>query len=451
MRPVASLVSLLLLAVAGPALAAKPAPAPPPAFAPAAEVRAVTLRNGVRLLLAPDPDANAVDVALWFPRREPAGLTGMAHLFEGLLSGTSAEPGEHDRRIEAEGGNAAAYTTPDLQCFQATVPAAALDEVLRLEADRIAAFGANASALERRKRDLVEERRRAEAMPLGRVSEAFQALAWSAGPYHVPVLGLEADVARIGLADCQAWHRDHLGPRDVVVTVVGAFDPERALQSARRWLEPIKARRPGAAPAAAEPAQKAERRATLSLPLPARVLVVGWRMPPHAEADGPALALLARVLATGGSSRLQAALGADPLRCVAVQGAFDTRRDGGLLYAFAMARPGSDTAAVERAAFAEAERLGREPVGADELERARRQEEMAIVTGWQTVRGRADALGQALLLDGDHDAAAARLERIRTLGPEELRAAAARWLTPANRCVLWAVPDGAASSTEGGR
>jgi zinc protease len=450
MRPAASLVSSLLLAIAVPALADRgPAPAPP-AVAPATDVRVVTLRNGVRLLLAPDPGANAVDVALWFPRRERPGLTGITHLFEGLLSGSAADPREHDQRIAALAGSAGAYTTPDLQCFQVTVPPDGLDEALRLEADRVASFGLGAPALERRRSEVAEERRhRAESMPLARALEALQRLAWRAGPYHAPLLGTDADAAALGLSQCQAWHRDHLGPKDVLVTIVGAFDPDRVLPVARRWFEAAKPRRPVAEPVTAEPAQTAERRAVERIALPAPVLVVGWRVPSRAQADGPALTVLSRILTAGPASRLQTALAADPLRCVAVQGLFDGRRDGGLLCALAMARPGTDSAAVERALFAEADRLAREPVSPEELERARRQEEIAILTGWQTARGQADALGSAQLLDGDWRAAATWLERVRTLTPEDLRGAAARLFVASGRCVLWVLPEGGTGAARG--
>src|SRR5438128_474738 len=97
---------LMLLALALPAHAQSPLAA-----------RSVTLKNGVRLLLAPDPTATAVDLAVWYPAGsgvEPAGQSGITHVVEHLMFRGSAHVAalEHARRIQAEGGTANAITTP---------------------------------------------------------------------------------------------------------------------------------------------------------------------------------------------------------------------------------------------------------------------------------------------------------------------------------------------------
>src|SRR6185436_15177768 len=75
-----------------------------------------TLDNGLQVVLAADPAAAAVDVAVWYDagtRLEPAGRTGVAHLFEHLMfrGSTRFAAGEHARRIAASGGNFGAFTT----------------------------------------------------------------------------------------------------------------------------------------------------------------------------------------------------------------------------------------------------------------------------------------------------------------------------------------------------
>ena len=79
-------------------------------------------------------------------------------------------------------------------------------------------------------------------------------------------------------------------------------------------------------------------------------------------------------------------------------------------------------------------------MGEEELDRVRRQEEIGTLLAWQTTRGSAEALGSALLVDGDWHAAALRLERVRRLTPADLQRAAARVLVGAGRNVLWVVP-----------
>lgn len=443
------------------AMAAAPAPAPAaPAVTPAADVRLVTLKNGMRLLLAPDTAASAVDVAVWFRAgsvHERAGITGISHLFEHLMFAGSEHygPQEHNRLIQAEGGTANAYTSPDYACYYQTIPPAALELVLRLEADRISSLRLTAGALESEKRVVLEEKRwRAETLPIGTALEALDRLAWPSHPYRWPVIGLDGDLARISLADCQAFYEDHYAPNSATVTIVGRFDADQALAAAKRWLEPLKRRRTASDAAPPEPAQKTARRDLVRTDLPLSVVLAGWRLPARPDPDGPALGLLSRILTGGPASRLQRTLTAEPLRCVSVQGALDSRRDAGLLYAIVATRTSADSAAVERALITEVEKLAREPVGEEELDRVRRQEEIGTLLAWQTTRGAAEALGSALLVDGDWHAAALRLEQVRRLTPADLQRAAARVLVSAGRNVLWAVPAkppaGVPSGTGGG-
>jgi predicted Zn-dependent peptidase len=406
----------------------------------------VTLKNGLRLLLAPDPAARAVDVAVWYRAgsvHERPGITGISHLFEHLMFAGSEHygPREHSRLIQAEGGTANAYTSPDYACYYQTLPPAALELALKLEADRISSLRLTAAALESEKRIVLEEKRwRAANQPVGSARAALDRLAWPSHPYRWPVIGLDEDLARISLADCQAYYDDHYAPNNATVTIVGRFDASDALAAAKRWLEPLKRRRVAADAPAPAPAQTAAQRAVERLDVPLGIVLAGWRVPGRPDPDGPALSLLSRILTGGPASRLQSALTAEPLRCLSVQGALDSRRDAGLLYALAALRPGADSAAVERTLVDEVEKLAREPVGEEELDRVRRQEEIGTLLAWQTARGAAEALGSALLVDGDWHAAALRLERVRQLTPSDLQRAAARVLVATGRNVLWAVP-----------
>jgi zinc protease len=422
-------------------LAAVRAPATP-GPSPTTGARLVTLRNGMQLLLAPDPAATAVDVAVWSragAARERDGITGMSRLFESLMFADSADHGsqEHRRLIAAAGGQAAAYTTADLACYHETVPSGSLDLALELEADRIASLRLSPQALGEAVRATGEAaRRQAEAQPWGAALQAFYDLAWGTHPYHRMATGPLSDLARITLADCEAYHAAAFAPNELLVTITGRFDPDLALPAARRLLEPLP-RRHGIPAASAATAQKAARRGWERLDVPLDLVIAGWKLPGHAVAATPELGLLVRILATGRDTRLQRALLADSTGCMSVQVALDARREGGLLYVMAAVKPGADSARVERELIGQMEKLAHEPVTDEELDRARRQEEMSTLLGWQTVRGCADALGSAQVVDGDWRAAALRFERVRQSTAEDLQHAAARVLVPAGRTVLW--------------
>ncbi len=413
-----------------------------PLPAPFAGARLVTLRNGMQLLLAPDTAATAVDVAVWSragSAREPVGRSGISRLFERLMFTSGGPEGrrDHGRRIAEAGGQAGSRTMSDLACYYETVPPAALEEVLELEAGRLRSLRPTAADIAEAARAAGDEARRQSAsLPWGPALQAFYDLAWGTHPYHRLAIGADADLSRIGPADCEAWHAAAFAPGELVTTITGRFDPAEALAAARRWLEPIP-RRPGPAAMAAVPAQTAPRRGWERLDVPLGLVVVGWKVPGHAAADMPALRLLARLFGADPESQPQRALLADSVGCLSVQAMLDARREEGLLYVLAALKPGADSARVERVLLEQLESFAREPVSEEELARARRMEEMGTVLGWQTARGCADALGTAQILDGDWRTAALRHEAARRRTAVDVQRAAARALVPAGRSLLW--------------
>lgn len=434
-RPPASSPALLLAGVA--LLTA--CIAPPRAAAALPEPTLVTLRNGLRLLIAPDPAATAVDVAAWVEagvRHERAGQIGVSHVIEHLAAGPGLTDADDRRRIEAEGGTSTAYTAADFTCYSHTLPRGALEAAFRLEAARLkmaptaAAFAAARATV----RDENRVRRSGNAVEFG--VERLYAAAYTRHPYRWPVLGADADLERLTLEACREFLKARYTPDHVLITVTGDVDPGEALALARRHLEPVRARGQSRDPSP-EPEPTAPRRSRDAGPFPVPLLVVGWRVP-EAEVDAAGLDLLTAVIARGPSARLQQAVGRD--RSVFTDAGRDTRRDGTMLWALAALTPGADSAAVERDLIAAIEALATGPLDRDELDRARRRLEIGMLLGSQTARDRGQALGTAQLVSGDWRAADARLARVRALTPAELQQLAARTLTAARRTITWIVP-----------
>ena len=411
-----------------------------------APVTELKLENGLTVLLAPDPAATTVDVAVWYragTRWERVGRTGITHLIEGLMFAGSSRfgSGEHRQRIAAAGGTLGTFTTPDYSCFYETVPPPALDLALVLEADRMASVTLTAATVEAARRQAIAARKAssAENAPVGQGLRALYALAWAGHPYRWPASGLTGDLPRITLADCIAFHRERYGPGNALVTVVGRFDPAVAEASVRRAFSGV-ARRPSlptAPVATAAAGGRARRNSEAQVPL----VFAGWRTPPDSSADGAALEVLARALGSG--HRLERELVQKQRLCLLTQGDLDSRREGGLLFAIAAARPGADTAAVESALLNEVEKLAGEPLQPEELEGAKRQAEAELLMGWQTTRGFAQSLGAARLLDGDVTILERRLAQLRALSAEDVSRVAARVLTPRNRALVWLMPGAA--------
>jgi len=410
------------------------------------------LENGLTVLLEPDSEATAVDVAVWYragSTTEAAGQSGLTQLFGRLMYQGSSHfgPGEHARLLQADGGVINAVTHPDYTCFYQTVPPEDLDLALELEADRMASLRIGKESLEAERRAAIEDRhRRVDPSALARGLERLNALAFAGHPYSRPVIGVGADLERVTLADAMAYYRARFSPNNAVLTVVGSFDPVPTLAAIRRRFGPIPRRSlPPGARSALRP-QAGERRGSFTANAQGPILLVGWRGPGDAQPDNVSLELLASILGGGASARLGRTLVGGTSPFLDARGDFDRRKEASLIYIAAALRPGADTASAEQALVGAVESLATTPIPAEELDRGKRQVQSALLFSLETVRGEAQAIGTAQLMDGDYRATEARLARLRQLTPEDLLAAAARVLKPATRSLVWVMPAGADSS-----
>jgi zinc protease len=411
-----------------------------------AAIQRSTLKNGLQLVLAPDPQAAAIDVAVWYDagsRHDRAGKTGLAHLFEHLMFRGSSRfaEGEHTRLIRAEGGSSGAFASPDFLCFYETLPPDAMDLAFRLEADRMTGLLLSQAGLDAERRNVGGERAR-RASVLSRGLERLYRLAYNTSPYRWPIYGEPADLSKLTLADAQDFYRQHFGPSNAVVTVTGRFDPAQALAAARKAFEPLKgtAGKPAAIPM--DKPQTAERRAVDTAGSPVRALMVAWRVPARTDTRWPALDLLSVVLGRGTGSRLNRALVGDQPSCSSVDGDLESHKDESLIYFSAALLPRADSTEVEKRMLGEIGRLTAEPIGEGELERAKRQLETAAWLSIQTSHGRGQALGQSVMLAGDPQDFTRQLERIRACTANDLMRVATL-LDPAKREVLWVSATGA--------
>src|SRR5688572_26673305 len=191
------------------------------------------LDNGLRVILARDPDVPVVAVNLWYSvgsRNERPGRTGFAHLFEHMMFQGSANVPEtaHFALIEKAGGSLNGSTWLDRTNYFETVPSNYLELALWLESDRM---GWLLPAMTQQKldnqRDVVknERRWRVDNQPYGDWDERIQELVYPENhPYHHSVIGSMADLDAASLEDVEQFFRTFYAPNNAVLTVCGEFD-----------------------------------------------------------------------------------------------------------------------------------------------------------------------------------------------------------------------------------
>ncbi len=425
------------------------------------QVQLVRLGNGLQLLLAPDPRALAVDVAVWPAaglRNETAGASGISHLFEHWrFEGSKGYgPREHLRLLQSDGGDVGAFTGADYSCFYQTVSPAAIETVFRLEADRMASLTLSQDQLQGLKRAIRVERDAAGRQnPLATPIQRLRSLAFGRHAYARPIMGLEADVEKLTLRQCVAYHRARYGPATTLVTVVGNFDPTEVSALARKLLEPIGPR--VAAPPAAQSsgpqstvattgtatreARTGRRRVRVRANVPTPLFILGWSGPGLAEQERTTFQVLRMLLSGGSSAALPSALVGGGDGFLRVESGYEARRDESLYYVISALAPDADSAQVEQRLTTALEQIAAVPIPEAELSRARRQAEAEIVYRMRGVHGMAQALAGAQLDLGDYKHLRGDLERIRSCTADEIQALARKRLTAAQSVGVWVSPE----------
>jgi zinc protease len=427
--------------------------APPPASlveVASASLGALTARkwrleNGLEVVLVPDPQATNVSYTTWFRvgsrnEDERGGATGLAHLFEHLMftQTKSMAADEFDRVIEAAGGSSNAMTYYDFTAYVDDLPPREIALAARLEADRMTNLDLRKRQVDNERDVVVEERLSAvEDSVDGTMDEILFKQAFKTHPYRWPVIGWMKDIKAITQEKALAFYKRWYAPNNAVLVIAGNLDVNATLN--------LIAQHYGAIPAAAAPpaesiaperAPAGEVRATLTRPVPADRLVVGFPAPALGDRDRAAYEVAAEILAGGPSSRLYRTLVVDKQAASSVRGDVLPTRDPGLYGIWVQMTRGHAAEQAERAITDAASALAKQPLAPGELGRAIARLETEFWKRLASSHGRADALGEFETAGGGFQNLFARAAAYQAVTAEDIKRIAAQYLATDARSVV---------------
>jgi zinc protease len=405
------------------------------------QVQAVTLANGMQIIVWPDHDIPNVALFNWVhagSRNEVPGITGLAHFFEHMMfNGTSTRPqGEFDRVLEANGARNNAFTTSDVTVYQDWLPRAALATVFEVEADRLHNLAFEPKVIESERGVVHSERRlRIEDSYVGRLQEQVQATAFLAHPYQIPTIGWPSDIASWRIEDLKTFFATYYAPNNCTLILVGDVEPKSAIALARQYFEPIPAHAPPQPVRTQEPEQQGERRVNIEADAQTPLLHFAYHALPGSDPRQPALELLTRILTDGDASRLHRVLVEEKKVAISADGYVDRGFDPGLAWFLLTLPAGADTKQAEAIFDIEIERLRDGGVTPQELARARSQALADFWRGLATIDGKAQALGQYAVLQGGYQRLFEAPRAYESVTADDIRKLAADLLRPGNRTV----------------
>jgi zinc protease len=390
--------------------------------------------------------APLVSVWCWYrvgSRDEGPGRTGVSHWVEHMnFKGTVNIPRDQMKGIvERFGGMWNGYTWIDQTTYLETAGREALEQMLFIEAERMAGGLYEPAECESERTVIISELQGGENDPDQLLDSEVTATAFRAHPYRHPTIGWIEDIQSMSRDDLYGHYRRFYVPNNATLVVVGDVEPDDVLRGVERYFGGIPVGEEPARVAAVEPPQLGERRVMLERPGTAAYLKVAWHAPAALEPDFfPMLVLDAVLTGAKGVNLWSSFRGVPPQRKAMlytglVERGVASSVSGALLptaqpflYTISMtAMEGVALGSLESAVWTEIERLRAAGVGEEEVARARRQLRARLVFENDSVTNIAHQLGYFATVTGV-EFLDQLIDRIDAVTPEQVSDVARRRL-----------------------
>jgi len=393
-----------------------------------------TLANGLEVIVAEDHAHPVASVQLWVKagslHEEKWTGAGLAHLVEHMMFKGTGKRGATQiaRDIQSRGGQVNAYTTYSRTVYWIDGVAEQVGGYLEVLADMARGSLFDAGELVREQEVIRREFAMDNDDPQSAVQRLLQSTAFRAHPMRHPVIGHIEIFNQAARDDVAGFHARHYVPNNCFLVIAGGVDGASVLDSVenhfgsweRRPYEPVVMPE--------EPEQTARRSSRREFPTDIARLSLGWHVPGEAHADKAALDVLAFLLGGGRSSRLNVEL-RERLGVAHYVGAGTwSALERGLYIVEAEA----DAADLERSEAAIArvlEEMRSKGPKRDELDKAVRMTLSHALRVRATTRGLSSVLASSWLAVGDLDHDRAYLERVRSLGVDDIVSSARKYIT----------------------
>lgn len=354
-----------------------------PAAAFAGNIQEMKLPNGFKVVVQEDHRSPVVVSQVWYRAGsvdEFNGTTGVAHVLEHMMfKGTKKVPaGQFSRIVAAAGGKENAFTSRDYTVYFQQLEKSHLELSMKLEADRMVNLNMSDAEFAKEIQVVMEERRwRTDDKAQALVGEQLMATTFNAHPYRRPVIGWMNDLESMTANDARGWYKRWYAPNNATLVVVGDVKPQEVFRLAKKYFGPLKARKLPERKPQEEPVQKGERRVTVKAPAKLPYVALAYHAPKLTKVDDwepYALEILAGVMDGNPASRLNRELVRQERIAVNVSAGYDAVNRGPALFEFdGMPSEGHTAESLEKAIRAQIEKIKKDGVTEDELQRVKAQ------------------------------------------------------------------------------
>ncbi len=338
--------------------------------------------------------------------------------------------------VEREGGVALnAFTGADVTGYFYALPANKIELFCYLESERFL-HPVFREFYEERDVVMEERRMRTESRPVGRLFEQFVVTAFTAHPYHHPVIGYASDIQSYTMTDAKEFFETYYVPSNMVTAIVGDIDPKTLIPLLETYFGRIPGRPAPPPLRTVEPPSISEKVVTIKDPAQP-FYMEGYHKPAATGPDQPVFDAIDDILTNGRTSRFYRSLVRDKQIAVdaGAYGAYPGEKYPHLWVAYAVPARGVANETVQQAIREELNRLKTEDVTDEELAKFRTRAKANLIYSLKSNLGLAMSLTDYHTLFGDWRELFRYIQRFDRVTKADIRRIARQTFTASNRVV----------------
>jgi predicted Zn-dependent peptidase len=328
-----------------------------------------------------------------------------------------------------------ASTGQDVTTYKVSLPANRIELWARIEADRMTNPVMREFYTER---DVVMEERRQtyDSVPSRKLMELFMATAFSASPYRRPIIGWPSDISFLTPDYLESFFKQYHSPNNTVIAIVGDIDAAKTLEIVKRYFGSIPPHQLESHHVTEEPLQSGEKRVELVAEANP-YLVMGWHKPTLPSTEDYVFDVIEALLSKGRTSRFHRSIiqGKQLAEDASAANGMPAARFPNLFMVTGTPRHPHTAEELEQAVYEEIEKLKKEPVKKQELEKIINQLRAEFIRDLSSNSGLSSRLSYYEIITGDYRYLTRYIQMIEKVTPKDVMAVAKKYLTEENRTV----------------
>lgn len=393
------------------------------------KIKKITLSNGLRILLAPQPQSMAASVLILVEagsEYETKRESGVSHFLEHMMfKGTTNRPqvGQISEELDALGAQSNAFTGQEYTGYWAKAAAKKLPKILDIVCDLYLNPIFNPAEIEKERGVIIEEINMDEDRLPRKASEVLGSLLYGDQPAGWSIAGDKATLGKLFKKEIAKYRDARYVMSGTVVVVAGAFNEKKALEQIKASFAELPRRRAGAKKKTTEKQAKPKVAVHFKKDAGQSHCAIAFRAFDLFDKRRYAIQVMGNILGGGMSSRLFKRVREELGAAYYIHADADLSLDHGT-FDIAVGAEHSKTQIVLRAILEECRRLRDELVPEKELQKSKDHMIGGVVLGLETADDLAGFYGMQEILTKKLVPPEKLIAMIKAITAEDVRAVA---------------------------